>query len=119
MKSHIKSKKFYQEAENIQKGWGRILKKMDILKDKVAANSPISIKDYCFTLYGDCYTSHCWERFEYYYVKNFGDNPLSHKSFQKIFKEWVNSFYDVNDQYPVPKFYKAANPKNKSGCFTT
>ena len=67
--SNIKSKKFYQEAEDMQDGWGKYLKKIDILKDKVDNKKDISLNEACWVLYGEGYVSSSWESFEKYCTK--------------------------------------------------
>jgi hypothetical protein len=93
-KTNVKPPKFYKEAEGLQPGWGAYLKNIDQLKDAVANQLPITIKEYCFTLYGDCYTDHCSKHFKAYYQKHFGTKKLSHQNFSFIFKGWVADIYD-------------------------
>ena len=69
-KSAIKSKKFYQEAENMQKGWGNYLKSIDKLKDAVNNKKNIGLNDACWVLYGEGYCSSVWEEFEKFCIKN-------------------------------------------------
>jgi hypothetical protein len=61
--SNIKSKKFYQEAEDMEPGWGKYLRWIDVLKDKVDNQDNITLKEACWVLYGEGYNSSYWEMF--------------------------------------------------------
>jgi hypothetical protein len=64
--SNIKSKEFYQEAENTQKGWGHYLKAIDKLKDKVENQKNITLSQACWVLYGEGHCSFTWREFKTY-----------------------------------------------------
>jgi hypothetical protein len=72
--TNIKSKKFYDEAENMQSGWGKYLKSIDILKDKVDNHVDITLNDFCWTLYGNGESYSTWESFKEYCI-----NQLNYK----------------------------------------
>lgn len=88
--SNIKSKKFYAEAENMESGWGKYLKSIDVLKDQVQQHKDITLKDACWVLYaeGHCYS--VWEDFEKYCVKNRWKKKLMPwEAWHGIFEDWV------------------------------
>lgn len=100
-KTNVRQPAFYREANQMQAGWGTYLKKIDQLKDKVAKNQKMNIKEFCWTLYGEGHTSHCWERFQRYYIKHFGQKRVNHKIFNDLFTGWVKDSYDSHDQRPI------------------
>lgn len=51
--SNIQPENFYQEAENMQSGWGEYLRSIDELKDKVDCNEDITIHEACFVLWSE------------------------------------------------------------------
>lgn len=53
--SNIQSESFYQEANDMQDGWGDFLRSIDELKDKVECNEDITINDACYILWADKY----------------------------------------------------------------
>ena len=86
MKSHVKSKAFYKEAENMQTGWGRYLKKIDKLKDAVDNDSNITLDDACWILYGEGYTSLAWGKFRKFCVnKHWGKRKLPWVAWKALF----------------------------------
>lgn len=68
-KSNVQSKAFYKEAEDMQDGWGRYLKSIDMLKDRVELHQNIRLNEACWILYGEGYCSFVWENFKKYCIK--------------------------------------------------
>ena len=100
-KSFIKSKKYYKEAENMQEGWGETLRQIDILKNKIQFKKEITLDDYCYSLYGDCYCSHCWEAFKLYCEKTlkYSRKKLIHDCWKGLFDFWVKNDYNSSEFY--------------------
>ena len=89
MKTNIKSKAFYAEAEDMSRGWGKYLRHIDLVKDAIAAGKKICLNDACGALYGEgvCYTS--WEAFRKYCVKNgLGKKRLVWEVWRGMFDGW-------------------------------
>ncbi len=86
-KSHIKPKSFYKEAEDMQKGWGGYLKKIDKLKDKKQNNSLFTLSEFCWTLYGYGHCSSSWHKFEQF-AKKSGKSKLRYNDWNNLFKKW-------------------------------
>jgi hypothetical protein len=63
-KSNVKNKEFYQEAENMQTGWGRRLKSIDELKDKIKNKKDITLSDFVYTLYGEGHFRYLYSTYE-------------------------------------------------------
>lgn len=53
MTSNIEDDSFYDEANDMQDNWGDSLRKIDILKDKVDNNEPISFNDSLYILWAE------------------------------------------------------------------
>ena len=68
-KTYIQPKAFYAEAEEMQTGWGKYLRNIDILKDKVAQRKNITLREACWIMYGEGHTSSYWEAFKTYCEK--------------------------------------------------
>lgn len=100
-KSNIESKAFYAEADDMQEGWGKYLRSIDVLKDKVQFNKEITLKEYCWTLYGDYYTSHCWGAFQKYGEKilKLTKKKMIYDAWSGIFSKWHKELYDINKNY--------------------
>jgi hypothetical protein len=49
----MKSEKFYKEAEGVAKDWGKTLKEIDVIKDKVNNGQPISLKDSMYVAWAE------------------------------------------------------------------
>ena len=84
MKTNIKSKKFYAEAEDMQEGWGDYLRFIDELKDKRQNNGIFSLNQFCWTLYGDGHCSQTWLDFHAYALKS--------KILRRSYKNWTILF---------------------------
>jgi hypothetical protein len=93
MKTNIKSKKFYAEAENMETGWGDHLKSIDKLKDKVEQGKDISLNEACWVLWaevGCC--SAVWQVFKEYCVKmRLRRKRVRWEIWYGIFCEWKNN----------------------------
>lgn len=88
--SNIKSKEFYSDAESMQKGWGKRLKSIDILKDRVEQKKDITLKDVCYILYGNGYGSHVWLGFQTYCKsKRWGKKQMPWEAWNGLFDTWV------------------------------
>lgn len=91
MKSNIKSKKFYKEAEDMEIGWGRYLRSIDELKDKVDKGENITLKEACWVLYGDGHCSKVWGDFSIYCkFKKMDRKKLVWQCWNGVFQDWVN-----------------------------
>jgi hypothetical protein len=53
MKNHIEKETFYQEANDMSPGWGKYLKKIDILKNKVEKGDFLVVKEFCYILWAE------------------------------------------------------------------
>jgi len=99
--SHVKDESYYQEAELMQKGWGKTLKCIDKIKDKVAFNKEMLYREFAFTLYGNCYCSHCIRHFEFYLKSklkiNVDRKKMFHDAWSGIFKKWVTTEYNISE----------------------
>jgi hypothetical protein len=91
IKSNIKTKKFYAEAEDMQVGWGDYLRSIDVLKDKKQSDSIFTLDDYCWTLYGDMYTSHWYEGFKKHIESTSKKHNRKYSQWTKAFKVWINA----------------------------
>lgn len=92
MKSNIQSEEFYQEAEDMQTGWGEYLRSIDELKDKVANKDDISLPDACWILYGDGHCSWTLGKFkEYCTSKKWEIKTMPWDAWNGIFKEFVKT----------------------------
>lgn len=97
MKSNIKSKEFYDEAESIEKGWGSYLRRIDELKDKVHNKLDISLKDSCWILYAEGYCSSIWESF-FSFCENqrWSNRELPWEAWKGLFDEWYDGYtYEI------------------------
>lgn len=101
MKSNIKSKSYYDEAEGLSEGWGKTLRWIDGLKDKKNNNEEFTLKEFCYTLHGDRWCSHCWEAFKLYCEKDlkYGRKKLIYYCWTGLFDKWVKTIYDRNKNY--------------------
>lgn len=91
IKSNIKTKKFYAEAEDMQVGWGDYLRSIDVLKDKKQSDSIFTLDDYCWTLYGDMYTSHWCEGFKKHIESTSKKHNRKYSQWTNAFKVWINA----------------------------
>ena len=100
-KSYIKDDAFYVEADDMQEGWGNTLRHIDELKDKIQYNKEITLNDFCYSLYGDGYCSHCWQAFILYCERDvkYADKQLVYDCWKGLFDKWVKTEYDVNKFY--------------------
>jgi hypothetical protein len=90
LKSNIKSKKFYADAEDMQEGWGEYLRYIDTLKDKKQDNARFCLNDFCWTLYGDGHCSNVWEGFKQY-ANRAGYNCRTYESWTELFNGWIKT----------------------------
>lgn len=91
-KSNIKSKKFYREAERMEIGWGQYLESIDKLKDKVDFGIEITLKEMCWTLYGDGYPSSIWEKFKKYCeIKKLKNRRMLYHCWKGLFTNWYST----------------------------
>lgn len=87
--SHVKSKAFYDEAEAMEEGWGRYLKKIDILKDKVDDMEDITLNEACWVLYGERYLSQDWNNFsEFCLTKSWEKRVMPWESWKGLFDKF-------------------------------
>lgn len=92
MKTNIKSKKFYSEAEDMQKGWGKYLKSIDKLKDAVEHGKDISLNDFRWVLYGNGWCSLIGDNFaEHCQVNRWSRKKMPFSAWQGMFDGWYNS----------------------------
>lgn len=100
-KSYIKDKSYYKDAENMQKGWGHTLRFIDTLKDKIQYKKAISLNDFCYSLYGDGYCSHCWQAFRLYCNTplRYNRKKLIYDGWKGIFDVWVKTEYDAGPSF--------------------
>ena len=87
MKSNAKEESFYHEANEMSRGWGNYMRKIDELKDKIASNNPLSLKEFCWTLYGEGHCSSTWESFAKYAEEN-KHVKYEFNTWTAIFKKW-------------------------------
>lgn len=101
VKSNIKSKKFYAEANDLSEGWGDSLLWIDKLKDKIQFHKEIALNEFCWSLFGDGYTSHCWEAFQKYCKTplKISNKKMLYDAWRGIFDKWVNTIYDWRKNY--------------------
>lgn len=93
-KSNIQPKSFYKEAEGMTKGWGSYLRSIDELKDKVDKDIPLTLNEYCWTLYGEGYCSAQWEAFYSYSVKlKLKRKKMLRPCWEGLFREWDKVVY--------------------------
>ncbi len=93
--SNLKSKEYYREAESLQKGWGKTLKYIDVLKDKVNADDDVSLKDACYILYLDGWCSYYWEKFYSYSTsKKWTKRKMPWLAWNALFNKWYNTSKD-------------------------
>jgi hypothetical protein len=90
--SNIQSKEFYKEAEDMQKGWGKYLKAIDKLKDKVEFHKNLTLAEACWVLYGEGHCSATWREFKTH-CRSLG---LSRKrmiweGWQGLFDAWIKT----------------------------
>lgn len=90
MKSNIKPKKFYADAEDMQEGWGKTLRDIDELKDKKSHNGHFSLNQFCYTLYLDGHAASTWTGFYKYAKRYFGRNFR--------WRTWSNLFWNWNEK---------------------
>jgi hypothetical protein len=101
--SYIKDVSFYADAEDMQEGWGETLRNIDVLKDKIQYNQDVTLDEFCYSLYGDGYCSHCTKAFKLYIKRemNYDDRQLVYTGWNGIFKNWVNTEYDISKHYEI------------------
>jgi len=88
--NNIKSKTFYKEAEDMSKGWGKYLRSIDKLKNKVDKKRSISLNEACWILYGEGYCSFYWRKFEEYCIKNkWGNKLMPWEAWQGLFTNYT------------------------------
>lgn len=94
-KSNVKNKEFYQEAEEIQDGWGRRLKSIDELKDKIKNKKDITLSDFVYTLYGEGHSSYCWEAFELHCKQElkYARKRMVYQCWWGLFDKWFCNIY--------------------------
>ena len=85
--THIQSKKFYKDANSMQKGWGDYLLWIDRLKDKKQYNGMFTTRQFCWTLYGDGHCSQVWLSFQQEFLKK-GIKVLRYKKWEQLFNDW-------------------------------
>lgn len=89
MKTNIKSKSFYKEAENMQVGWGKYLKCIDELENKVDNHIEINLKEACWILYGEGHCSAIWEKFnDYCESRKLGRKKMIWECWNELFQQW-------------------------------
>lgn len=87
--TNIQSKAFYKEAEDMQKGWGKRLRHIDELKDKVKDMRSIGLNDACYILYGEGYD---WAGFDKWAIKNeFSRKRMVWEGWKELFSRYVKS----------------------------
>lgn len=87
--SNVKSKKFYAEADEMQQGWGKYLKSIDILKDSVDDKKDITLNDACWILYGEGHCSGTWESFKVECIrKGWKNKKMPWDAWKGIFDVW-------------------------------
>lgn len=102
MKTNIKSKKFYVEAEGMDKGWGKYLKSIDELKDRVEQQKDITLGDACWVLYGEGCCSSVWEDFaDYCRSKRWGKKTMPWEAWQGLFQKWSQFPHPDSDRIPT------------------
>lgn len=101
---HTKDDAFYAEADEMADGWGDTLRYIDTLKDKIENNKDITLSEYCSSLYGDGYCSHCYLAFELHVKRDlgYGDKQMIHGCWEGLFKPWVKDVYDMSKFYEDP-----------------
>jgi hypothetical protein len=100
-KSYIKDKSYYDEADSMQTGWGDTLRHIDELKDKIQYQIDITLDEFCYSLYGDGYCSHCWQAFKLYCKRTlkYDENRLIQDAWRGIFDKWITTEYDSSNIY--------------------
>jgi len=89
MKSNIKSKEFYAEADQMSDGWGGYLKSIDTLKDDVHNKKDIVIDDACWILYAEGHCSSVWYKFKDYCIKNkWEKREMPWEAWKGLFHGW-------------------------------
>ena len=89
MKTNVKSKRFYAEAEDMETGWGKYLKSIDKLKDAVQQQKDITLNDACWVLYGEGHCSSTWEAFRGHCIKKqWSQRKMPCEAWQGIFNSW-------------------------------
>lgn len=92
----MNNKKFYAEAERMEKGWGKYLHSIDELKDKVKDWQDITLKEACWILYADGYCSDCWLQFEYFCKqKGMSRKKMVWQAWEGIFNNWLGDNYKL------------------------
>ena len=90
--SNIKSKEFYDEAENMQIGWGEYLKSIDELKDKVKYKKNITLREYRWILYGEYYPISIRDQFyEYCKSLNYTRKKMVYECWNGLFENWIKN----------------------------
>ena len=99
--SRIKDDSYYAEAESMQDGWGDTLRWVDVLKDKIQYNKNITLKEFCYSLYGDGHCSHCWDAFKMYCEQDlkYSRKRLLYDAWKGMFDKWVKTQYDRSKFY--------------------
>lgn len=93
--SRIKSKKFYQEAEDMQDGWGKYLQSIDVLKDKFDNNEKLRIKEASWIMWAE---KHIQSNDYLAFQKWCKQNKLYNKFFQfNIWWELFNGFMQTRN----------------------
>jgi len=79
----------------MQEGWGNYLRKIDVLKDKVAQKKKLNLNDACSVLYLEGHCSYHWQHFKEDCIKTGVTLPQNwegwHQMFQNSLKycEWA------------------------------
>lgn len=99
--SYIKDESYYDEAESMQDGWGDTLHWIDVLKDKIQYKKEITLKEFCYSLYGDGWCSHAWDAFKMYCEQElkYSRKRLVYDAWKGVFDKWVNTEYDRSKFY--------------------
>jgi len=94
-KSNVKNKEFYQEAEEMQDGWGKYLKSIDVLKDKIKNKKDITLRDFVYTLYGEGHCNDCREDFELYCKRKlkYVRKRMVYECWWGLFDKWFCNIY--------------------------
>lgn len=90
MKNNIQSRSFYKEAENMQIGWGKYLKCIDELANKVDNQIEIGLKEACWVLYGEGHCSDVWTKFyDYCESKKLKRKKMIWECWDGLFRRWM------------------------------
>lgn len=100
-KSYIKENSFYEMGEALQEGWGKTLRNIDELKDKIQYKKSITLKEFCYSLYGNGYCSHIWDAFKMYCEEDlkYSRKRLIYDAWDGIFNKWITTEYNRDKIY--------------------